>query len=316
MMSIDEDRRREAIVTEGGPIPAELHAAHQQFLALVDDVRPELHRYCARMMGSVLDGEDVVQDALATAYYELSQLRELPALKVWLFRIAHHRAIDHLRRRDRQASLVPLEEAPELPIGGADAEMSLEHAETVNLAISRFVELPPVQRSCVVLKDVLDYSLEEIASMLGMTVGAVKAALHRGRMRLRHLAHDDPIAAPRVLTPEITRYAQLFSARDWDGIRAMLVEDVKLDLVSRRKRAGLLQVSEYLTNYDRARDWVMKPIWLEGREVIGVWRDMSDPRPTSLIELSVARGRITAIRDFVHAPYLLREAVFEDPPPS
>ena len=65
-------------------ILAELQEARQRFLQLVDEVRPELHRYCARMTGSIADGEDVVQDALARAYYELSDLRELPPLRPWL----------------------------------------------------------------------------------------------------------------------------------------------------------------------------------------------------------------------------------------
>src|SRR6266404_2882719 len=81
---------------------SELQQGRRRFLALVDDVRPDLHRYCARMTGSIADGEDVVQDTLARAYYELSELRELPALRSWLFRIAHNRALDYLRRYDRR----------------------------------------------------------------------------------------------------------------------------------------------------------------------------------------------------------------------
>src|SRR5207249_3950332 len=83
-------------------ILSELQEARQRFLDLIDEVRPELHRYCARMTGSIADGEDVVQDTLARAYYELSELRELPALRSWLFRIAHNRALDYLRRYDRR----------------------------------------------------------------------------------------------------------------------------------------------------------------------------------------------------------------------
>src|SRR5262249_49131030 len=70
--------------------------------ALVANVRPELHRYCARMTGSIADGEDVVQDTLARAYYALPELDPVPPLRPWLFRIAHNRAIDHNRRYDRR----------------------------------------------------------------------------------------------------------------------------------------------------------------------------------------------------------------------
>ena len=80
-----------------------LESGRRRFLALVADVRPELHRYCTRMTGSTADGEDVVQDTLARAYYELSQLRELPPLRPWLFRIAHNRAVDRWRQEGRHA---------------------------------------------------------------------------------------------------------------------------------------------------------------------------------------------------------------------
>ena len=83
---------------------SELQQGRRRFLALVDDVRPDLHRYCARMTGSITDGEDVVQDTLARAYYELAELKEMPALRPWLFRIAHNRAIDYLRSYERRMS--------------------------------------------------------------------------------------------------------------------------------------------------------------------------------------------------------------------
>src|SRR5213592_1125098 len=88
----------------------DLRLTRERFATLVAEIRPELHRYCARMTGSIADGEDVVQDTLARAYYVLAEMEEMPALRPWLFRIAHHRAIDHLRRYDRRMS-EPLEPA-------------------------------------------------------------------------------------------------------------------------------------------------------------------------------------------------------------
>src|SRR6266404_3912661 len=160
---------------------SELQQGRRRFLALVDDVRPDLHRYCARMTGSIADGEDVVQDTLARAYYELSELRELPALRSWLFRIAHNRALDYLRRYDRRMGQ-PLEAASSAPAQGTeDPEDALARDEATRAAISRFSELVPVQRSCVILKDVLGHSVEEMSKLLELSVPAVKAALHRGR---------------------------------------------------------------------------------------------------------------------------------------
>ena len=72
-------------------------ARQAQFLALAGELRPELHRYCARLMGSVIEGEDVVQDTFTRAYVALDELQEVPPLRAWLFKIAHNRAVDLLR---------------------------------------------------------------------------------------------------------------------------------------------------------------------------------------------------------------------------
>jgi RNA polymerase sigma factor (sigma-70 family) len=145
-----------------------------QFLALVEKLRPDLHRYCARLMGSVMDGEDVVQDTFVRAFVALDELEESAPIRAWLFRIAHNRALDLLRRRAIRP-VEPIEAAQEV----ADPEISdpvevMMRREAVETAVSRFAELPTMQRSVVILKDVLDQSLEEIAAMLDLTVNAVK----------------------------------------------------------------------------------------------------------------------------------------------
>jgi RNA polymerase sigma factor (sigma-70 family) len=290
------------------PALSGLHAAREHFLRLVGELRPALHRYCARVTGSVVDAEDVVQESLATAYYELSQLREMPALKPWLFRIAHYRAIDYIRRRERLSKEMHLDDSDEIMTNESWPDATLHQQEVVRAALSRFVELTPLQRGCVALKDVLDFSLEEIASMLGITAGAVKAALHRGRARLHALAHEPPAASPRVSTPTISRYIALFNARDWDGVQAMLVDDVRLELVSRETRVGRSKLSTYLTNYDRSKTWQAARVWVDGREMVGVWWNGKEGPPNSVIHLAVADGHITGIRDFVHVPYVLQDA--------
>jgi RNA polymerase sigma factor (sigma-70 family) len=300
--------------TADGSILSQLEESRRQFLALVNDVRPDLHRYCARMTGSVADGEDVVQDTLARAYYELPELKELPAMRSWLFRIAHNRALDHLRGYERRMG-EPLEVAPDIAADElAEPDVALSRQEAVRSAISQFLELVPTQRSCVILKDVLDYSLEEIAAMLELSVSAVKAALHRGRTRLRELTKAKRPAAPRTTSPALARYAALFNARDWDGVRAMLVDDVKLDLVSRWKATGRRQISTYFTNYDSVTDWHLVPGWLESREVLAVLRDPRAARPAYFIELRfVDDDRVAAIRDFRYVPYIAHEAEIEFP---
>jgi RNA polymerase sigma-70 factor, ECF subfamily len=297
-------------MAEHDPLIFDLHEGHRRFLELVDSVRPELHRYCARMTGSVTEGEDVVQDTLASAYYALSEMEEIPPLRPWLFRIAHNRALDFLRRYDRRMG-EPL--ADDLAAADAVApDDALARDEALRAAVWRFGKLPPLPRSCVILKDVLDHSLEEIAALLDQSVPGIKAALHRGRARLRALgATLGPPVPPRSMSPAVARYAALFNARDWDGIRAMLLDDVRLDVVSRAQRTGRRQVGEYFTKYAKTSDWHLVPGWLDGREVLAVFRDPHDARPSYFVELTLADGQIMAIRDFRFAPYVAREATIE-----
>lgn len=296
-------------------IIATLEESRRQFLALVDDIRPDLHRYCTRMTGSVADGEDVVQDTLARAYYQLPELKELPPLRPWLFRIAHNRAIDHWRR-DVHRMAEPIESV----LGIADDEAhepdnALARHQAVRAALSCFLQLAPAQRGCVILKDVLEHSLEEISAELELSVPAVKAALHRGRTLLRQLSEatthaPTPRAAPAI-SPALRRYADLFNARDWDGVRAMLADEVRLDLVSRRKAAGRREVEIYYTNYSRQDDWRLVPAWLEGREVLAVMRAPDATRPGYFMELQWRDGRVSLIRDFRHVAYIAEEAAME-----
>ena len=101
--------------------------------------------------------------------------------------------------------------------------------EAVKTAVSRFVELPTLQRSVVILKDVLDELLIEIAALLDLTVDAVKAHLARGRAHLREInAHARPVPDAGPASAAVARYVALFNLRDWDGLRALLADDVKL----------------------------------------------------------------------------------------
>ena len=291
---------------------SDLGEGRRKFLALVAEVRPELHRYCARMAGSVVDGEDIVQDTLARAYFALSDHPQLPPLRPWLFRIAHQRAIDHLRRYERRMS-EPLDDARDARADlDSDPEDALAREEATQSAVWRFVELAPAQRSAVILKDVLGHSLEEIARLLDLSVPAVKAALHRGRVRLHDLNAADEAAAPRRETSALVRrYVDLFNARDWDGVRAMLSEDVRLDLLTRSQRSGRVEVGGYFANYDRLDDWRLAPAWLEGRETIAVFGDRPGPAPAYFVQLTFDGARIVLIRDFRYVPYIAAEARIE-----
>ena len=294
-------------MSEENSLIAVQHEGRRRFLELVADVRPELHRYCARMTGSVADGEDIVQDTLARAYYLLPEMDEVPAFRPWLFRIAHNRALDHLRSYGARMG-EPLESVQDSTVDPVpDPGDDIARQQAVQAAVSRFVELAPAQRSCVILKDVLGHSLDEIGGLLELSLPSVKAALHRGRARLRELKVTQPTAPPPRTSPAVARYVALFNARDWDGVRAMLAEDVQLDLVSRAQRAGRA-VGNYVTNYDRLHDWRLAPAWLEGREVIAVFRAPDEARPGYFIELRFEGDKIRSIRDFRYVQYVMLDA--------
>jgi RNA polymerase sigma factor (sigma-70 family) len=283
-----------------------------ELLALAGELRPELHRYCARLMGSVIDGEDVVQDSFARAFVALDELEEMPPLRPWLFRIAHNRALDLLRSRAIRAA-EPIEAAHEVadPESLDPAEV-LMRREAVETAVSRFVELPPMQRSALILKDVLDQSLEEIAATLDLTVNAVKAHLARGRTRLKAInaqatAQAQVQSAPRPPSPAVARYVAMFNRRDWDGLRALLADDVRLVQSTYPVRTGAADVGMFFGIYGRSAPVRLAAAWLDGREVIAVWEDAA-VKPSYLMWLEWTDGRISFIRDYKYVRYVIDDA--------
>lgn len=275
-------------------------AAREEFLRLVEPVRPELHRYCARLTGSVIDGEDIVQEALARAFFALGTMQEPPALRPWLFRIAHHAAVDLLKSHGRSRTDLVDDWADEAaPDPGPDPL-------AVRAALARFLALPLSQRSAVILKDVLGHSLEETAAEMETTVMAVKALLVRGRARLRELA-EEPGAAPAVERAQLHRYAALFNARDWDGVRSMLHAEVHLDLVAKAERRGPA-VQQYFGRY-AAEQVRLVPGWLEGRAALAA-HVAGAPRPAYFVLLGFDGDAVRTIRDFRYVPYIADEAEF------
>jgi RNA polymerase sigma factor (sigma-70 family) len=271
------------------------------------DLRADLHRYCARLTGSVFDGEDIVQDTLARAYAGINQLAADTPLKPWLFRIAHNRAIDHVRSRAVRAT-DPMEAAAHVADEtGLDPAEAVLRQEAVATALDRFLLLPTVQRSAVILKDVLGHSLEDIASLLDLSVNAVKAALHRGRGRLKEI-NADPAPEPvrKLASAQALLFARLFNARDWDALRALLAEDARLNVITKPARSGKADVGFYFTRYSEMQDWRLAPAWLEGREVFAVFETGDLPR--YFVEVDWRDGQIITMRDFYHARHVTEGA--------
>jgi RNA polymerase sigma-70 factor (ECF subfamily) len=293
------------------PPSQEIAEARRRFDDACDRLRPDLHRFCTRMTGNPCDGEDVVHDTLALAFYRLAELREAGSLRAWLFRIAHNKCIDLLRARRRTGALDDVDPTSEDPA----MDEHIDRKQRTERVLANIVtELPPRERACVVLKDVLEFSLEDTADVVGSSVGAVKAALHRGRDKLER-AERDPPRARGSLHPDqralVERYLAAFNHRDWNAVLALLSDEARLEVVHRSE--GPVRGSSYFTNYGRlAWPWKLALARVDGiesvvhfRQVDGAWL------PHAVVQLAIEDGRISLVRDYVHVDYLLCNSTVE-----
>jgi RNA polymerase sigma-70 factor (ECF subfamily) len=276
-----------------------------EFEPLLVAMRPKLHRYCARMVGSVIDGEDVLQDALVKAFEARPAAGAIQNPEGWLFRIAHNTALDFLRRRSRQEALRSAEEVEMI----ADEWDAIASRQIANASLRTFMRLPVAQRSSVILMDVLGCSLREVCDIMDTSLPAAKAALHRGRTQLRELAAEGDDAPRPALSDadraRLSAYVASFNARDFDAIRAMIADDVRLELVSRTRLNGKAEVSRYFGNYSLVSDWHLVAGSVEGRPAILVFDpNQPDGKPKYFVLLGWTADKVATIRDFRHAPYV------------
>jgi RNA polymerase sigma-70 factor (ECF subfamily) len=214
-------------------LPRSLRTSWHGFLETYEPLRPELYRYCRSLTRSPWDAEDLAQDTLARAFVTLAQMGDSPAnARAWLFRVASNLWIDRLRKHRREEPLVG--EVPE------ENEVS-DPRDAREVAGTLLGRLSPQQRAAVVLKDVFDFSLEEIAESLQTTVGAVKTALHRGRGKLasrsameNRIEDDAPAPAPAVLDA----FCTAFNAGDIDRLTALLLDTASVEVVGATTQYG------------------------------------------------------------------------------
>jgi RNA polymerase sigma-70 factor, ECF subfamily len=242
---------------------------------LLEQYRPAVTGHCYRMLGSVTDAEDAVQETMLRAWKGMDRFREQSSLKTWLYRIATNVCLDTLssadrrrvrpvelgeepgvvsddlvlNRRPREHWVEPIPDAAALP---AEGEVSPEErailSESIRLAfVAALQYLPPRQRAVLLLTQVLNWSAAETAESLGMSVAAVNSALQRARATL---AARNPAVAPRELSEEqarlVARYVEAFERYDIAALTALLHEEATLSMPP----------------YD---------LWLRGHESIARW---------------------------------------------
>jgi RNA polymerase sigma-70 factor (ECF subfamily) len=208
-----------------GDLRDELRAAWHRYVDLTAPLRGDLHRYCRRLTGNLWDAEDLVQETLLRAFSRLGQVHhEVRNPRAYLLRTATHSWIDSLRRRASESEAQAALPAP-APQGGVGPGL-LRDAGSALLG-----RLAPQERAAVLLKDLFDFRLEEIAELLGTTAGAVKSALHRGRERLRET--DAAVRTPRHApsTALVDRFVALYAEKDVAGLVALMLDGGSIENV-------------------------------------------------------------------------------------
>jgi RNA polymerase sigma-70 factor (ECF subfamily) len=289
---------------------SEARRVRREFLVTMEPHRPQLYAYCRRLAGNPWDAEDLVQEALAKAFARAAQEHSpIRNPLAWLIRVATNAYLDGARRF-----------RPEL---GADVEQVAPAAPDpveVGEALEQlFTLLPPQERAAVVLKDVFDFSLAEIASMVGTSVGAVKSALHRARGTLA--ADDREERAMRRPGPDpsvLKAAAEAFTAYDVEALLALVSDDGVMDLVGMVYETGPRQIREGTLHhtFDLEDDvrYTADVREYDGEPLVAIWSAPAPggppDAPTGLAEVwrcQTVDDRLVRIRDYFFCPEVVAE---------
>ena len=298
--------------------------------AALEEYRPALTGHCYRMLGSVVDAEDAVQEAMLRAWKNLDGFREQSSMKTWLYRIATNVCLDTLssserqrvrplelseepgvvregmalRKRAREHWVEPIPDALALPAPeSCDPE---EHAilrESVRLAfVAALQYLPPRQRAVLLLTQVLSWSAAEVAESLGMTVAAVNSALQRARATLDT---RNPAVVPRALSPEqsqlVARYVTAFERYDVSALTALLHEEATLSMPPFELwLQGHASIAQWLTTFGAScRGSRLVPVEAcGGTPAFAQYRD-GGATPWALLMLDIQGDRITGMTSYL-----------------
>lgn len=295
-------------------LPDQVQRPWRRFLEEYEPLRGDLYRYCRCLTRSPWDAEDLVQDVLARAFVTLAGVNEAPANpRAWLFRVASNQWINRAKRK---------REVPETSAGAHTAQPSVEPdmRGAREAAGSLVARLAPQERAALVLKEAFDFSLEEIAEMLATTVGAVKAALHRGRGKLEEPAETTAASAP---PPVLDAFCAAFNARDIDGLTALLLDHVTLDFPGLHTDYGVQAARRALgTTMSHARFFI-RPEWQQGvvetsarfeprtyrgeSLVLAWWQHEGGEAVRGFSLVDIDDDRVTSMRTYFHSPEAIAE---------
>jgi len=297
----------------------------EAFRELIEPYRGELLAHCYRILGSVQDAEDVLQEALLAAWRSLGRF-DGRSLRAWLYRIATNRCLNYLRdesRRPRPAGLPAagsgrtgpvrsddpwwLEPYPDELLGDAapGPEARYDARESIALSfVAGLQHLPPQQRAVLVLRDVLGFPAAEVAGILGTTAASVNSALIRARAGLRPDRHPHDVPLPRSAAEAavVGRFVDAFERFDLDRLVALLTEDARLAMPPEPAEfRGAPAIAGYLREHLRGQELKLVPTRANGQPALVLY--LADPcapiwRASSFVVLTLRGDRISMITRF------------------
>ncbi|MGZ4295722.1 MAG: sigma-70 family RNA polymerase sigma factor [Solirubrobacteraceae bacterium] len=286
------------------------------FRELVEPYRHALEVHCYRMLGSVHESEDVVQETLLRAWRALERFEPRAQLQTWLYRIATNACLDELERRPRRPE--PIDPFPDLALDETSSptyDPAARYAlrEGMELALLRAIqELPGRQRAVLVFRDVLGWTAPEVAELLDSTVASVNSALQRARATI-----DAQLPTPTLATVGpgerelLGRYVDAFEHDDVDGLVALLREDAMLRMPPQPSVIGAVEVVRFFRERAAGGDLArlrLEPTSANGRPAVAIYRRADDGAliPHGISVLEIDGGRIVAIDAFIKPALLPR----------
>lgn len=287
-------------------------SAWHQYLSDLSPLRPALFRYCRRLTGNPWDADDLAQETLTRGFSILGLGQdEIKDPRAYLLRIASNAWIDWQRRRAVESSAVDQFAAvsPRHASSGHEEVASVRDAGSVLMQ-----NLAPQERAAVVLKDLFDMSLEESARILGSSIGAIKAALHRGRARLHDAQSTRPKARMNPGKALLDRFAQLYNDRDMAGLVALMLDDGGIEMMGVEMEVGRKYFERKETGWFAHNFQFMpagtrwEPIDYNGDPIVLVLaKHEGKDVLLSVMRLEADDDRISRIRSYAFSPEVLDE---------